>query len=79
MSQSFTCSFSLPHPKSNAIKNALEIDENKDQVIYKVQGNVLHIEIQSDDYRSLMKTSKFFMERYKLVLETISLCEEDEK
>lgn len=77
MTNIFTCKFTLPHEKSQELKETLETDENKDCVSYSVENKTLIVEIKSDSFRSLVKTSNFFIERYKLCLETFKLCEDD--
>ena len=73
--EEFSCKFKLPNKHSEEIKNTLESDENKDKVSFVLEENVLIIIIKSDNYKSFMKTIQFFMERYKLCVDTIEMCD----
>lgn len=73
----FTCNFSLYSPAADVIQNAIMVDENRDAMTFNAVGDVLHVKIESEDFRSFMKTITFFMERFKLSNETIRMCEDE--
>lgn len=61
--------------------DALRADDlyNTETIEYSALEDRLVVKIQSDGFRSFMKTAVFFMERFKLSSDTIAVCEGDLK
>lgn len=80
MSHAFTCNFELHSPEADVIMDALRADDQDDspRIEYKACGHNLIVKVQAEDFRSLMKAVKFFMERFKLSTETLKMCHADE-
>lgn len=76
MNVPFSCCFELPTPESAVVMDALRADdmESPECIEYAASGTKLVVKITCEDFRGLMKTATFFMERFKLSSDTLQMC-----